>query len=489
MKINIPSSQGGLNLKDSLDVMEPRYAIQMDNVIPDTNRDVVRGGCRKVSSNPAKTFISFDGATPSSLIVANEGVLSKVNDDGTFTEVAKGFSSDNWQSVHFTDASGRVNMIAVNGADKVQRFYNDESGVLTHEEAFEVEGLHSPAVFKNRLYFAQGMNVKYAGVDSIDGEIKDFPVGAIFASGGEICALADWTQDAGEGMDDLFVILTDKGEVAVYSGTSPEATDWSLTGVFRISKPIGKNCLIKYGGDLVVITEGGYFPLSEVLSQDRANSVPVSDKINPIVEGKDFNARWGVYYYPRGGWIFVNAPSKDTGYSHEQHVLNIKTGGWCRFAGWDAQDFCVFDDNLYFCNENGVYLADTGNTDDGKKITYYLQKAYSSLGVESIKQVVMLKERVNAKGNYNAATRLGVDFALQDESTKLFRVGNTQTYWDSAIWDVSFWTNEARITQTKSTIFSKYGDFISVGVLGQTADALEFYSIQAKLKVGNGEVW
>ena len=333
------------------------------------------------------------------------------------------------------------------------------------------------------------MNVKYAGVDSIAGEIKDFPVGAIFASGGEICALADWTQDAGEGMDDLLVILTNKGEVAVYSGTSPEATDWSLTGVFRISKPIGKNCLIKYGGDLVVITEGGYFPLSEVLSQDRANAVPVSDKINPIVEGKDFNARWGVYYYPRGGWIFVNAPSKDTGYSHEQHVLNIKTGGWCRFAGWDAQDFCVFDDNLYFCNENGVYLADTGNTDDGKKITYYLQKAYSSLGVESIKQVVQLKERVNAKGNYNAATRLGVDFALQDESTKLFRVGNTQTYWDSAIWDVSFWTNEARITQTKSTIFSKYGDFISVGVLGQTADALEFYSIQAKLKVGNGEVW
>lgn len=489
MKINIPTSQGGLNLKDSLDVMEPRYAIQMDNVIPDTNRDVVRGGCKKISSGAGSTFLSFDGANPTALMVANGGVLSKLNNDGSLSEISGGYANDNWQSVHFTDASGRVNLIAVNGADKVQRFYNDESENLTHEESFEVLGLHSPAVFKNRLYFAHEMNVKYAGVDSIAGEMKDFPVGAIFANGGKICALADWTQDAGEGMDDLLVILTDKGEVAVYSGTSPEATDWTLTGVFRISKPIGRNCLIKYGGDLVVITESGYFPLSEVLSQDRANSVPVSDKINPIVEGKDFNARWGVYYYPRGGWILVNAPSKDTGYSHEQHVLNIKTGGWCRFVGWEAKDFCVYNDDLYFCNENGIFLADNGTTDDGKKITYYLQKAYSALGIDGIKQVVQLKERVNAKGNYTAGTRLGVDFVLQDESTRLFRVGNTQTYWDSAIWDVSFWSNESRISQAKATIFSKYGDFISVGVLGQTAESLEFYSTQAKLKVGRGEAW
>ena len=60
MIVNIPSSQGGLNLKDSLDAMDIRYAIQMDNILPDTNRDVLRGGCVQISTMSTNRLMTYN---------------------------------------------------------------------------------------------------------------------------------------------------------------------------------------------------------------------------------------------------------------------------------------------------------------------------------------------------------------------------------------------------------------------------------------------
>ena len=507
MKINIPSSQGGLNLKDSLDAMEPRYAIQMDNIIPDTNRDVLRNGFELVNNNPAACIMAHREQGNMALLTANGGSVYHVVGN-TRTELGSGFSSDDWQYCSFTDGGGTVNTIMTNGAaaDNVQRVYEDyigdESGsgsgadigvsALVMTSAYNnAVNLIAPCCFKNRVYFAEKntLKIKYAASQAIAGNLTDLNLGSLFKMGGRIVNIATWTQDGGNGMDDLLCIFTSEGEVAVYSGTSPEATDWSLTGVFMISKPIGLNCTCKIGGDLVVITQGGYFPLSQVLSTDRANRCEVSDKINPIVIGKNFAANWSVTWYPKKGWVIINAPSTDTGYSYEQHVYNNKTGGWCRFVGMDALSWVELNDNLYFCNANGVFQADKGETDNGEKITYYLQKAYSQYELPQIKQVLLVKERNRTEGQEYIGTRIGVDFLIQDPYSRMVPLEGTQTLWDVAIWDKDFWSNETPLIQLKSPIFSTYGDFISVGILGQSSHSLEFYGLEAKIKVGTGDVW
>lgn len=492
MIVNIPSSQGGLNLKDSLDAMDARYAIQMDNIIPDTNRDTLRKGCRQISTFSANTLLTFNKKGSEALICADNGSLYSLNTNGTRTLLASGFNSDNWQYCSFTDGSGNINTILTNGStDNVQRIYMNGATLTCASAYTSATSLISPCSFKNRMYFAvaDSLAIKYSAVQAINGALSDFNFGSIFKQGGRIVALANWTQNASQGMANLFCILTSEGEVAVYSGTSPAETDWALTGIFRISKPIGKNCVCQLGGDIVVITQDGYYPLSEVLSQDRANRVAISDKINPIVKGRDFNKTWGVYWYGKEGWLMVNAPSIDTGYQYEQHVLNTNTGGWCRFTGWDAFNFAELADNLYFCNGKGIFQADYGTTDAGKKITYYLQKAYTQLDIPEIKQVLLVRERNKTLGQEIIGTRIGVDFKLEDASSRLVQLEGTQTYWDVAIWDVSYWSDERPITQLKSPIFSSFGNFISVGVLGQTAKSLEFYGLQAKIKVGTGDTW
>lgn len=491
MIVNIPSSQGGLNLKDSLDAMDIRYAIQMDNILPDTNRDVLRGGCKQITTMSANTLMTFNKKGKETLLCAIDGYVYKMNADTTRTVLQSGFAGDAWQYCSFTDGGGNVNTILTNGVDNVQRVY-DNAGTLTMVSAYNsATSLNSPCAYKNRMYFAVNdtLTYKYSGIQEIAGNLKTEDLSSIFKQGGRIVNIAVWTQNAGTGMANLICFFTSEGEVAVYNGLSPEADDWELVGVFRISKPIGLNCTCQLGGDIIVITQDGFLPLSEVLSQDRANKVEISDKINPIVEGKNFNAIWGIYWYSKRGWLIINAPSKDTGYSHEQIVLVRNTGGWCRFTGWDAFSFATLNDNLYFCNGTGIYQADIGTSDNGKKITYYLQKAYSQLDIPEVKQVLLVKERNTTLGQETIGTRIGVDFKLEDSHSRLVQLEGTQTKWDVAIWDESFWSTERPITQLKTPIFSNFGNFISLGVLGQSKNSLEFYGLQVKIKTGKGDTW
>lgn len=490
MKINIPSSQGGLNLKDSLDAMAPQYAIQMDNIIPDTNRDVLRNGYVPVSDTGAACLMAHKEKGYETLLCADDGKIYSLIDGG-LTQLASGLSGNAWQYSSFTDASGRVNTILTNGIDSVQRAYIDNNALTVASAYNSSTLLICPCAFKNRMYFAvkNTLTVKYADSQAIAGDLTELNLGSLFKFGGSIVAIADWTQDAGAGMDDLLCIFTSEGEVAVFSGTSPEADDWAMTGVFHISKPIGINCTCKIGGDLAVITQGGYFPLSQVLSQDRANRCEISDKINPIVMGKDFTKNWMPLWYAKKGWLLINAPSEQTGYEYEQHVLNTKTSGWCRFVGWDSESWVELNDNIYFCNSDGIFQADYGETDNGDKITYYLQKAYSTYNIPDIKQVLLIKERNKTLGQAYIGTRIGVDFVLEDPYAHLVPLNGSQALWDVALWDKSFWSSERPITQMKSPIFSNFGDFISVGILGQSANRLEFYGLEAKIKVGKGDTW
>lgn len=474
---------------DSLDAMEPRYAIQMDNIIPDTNRDVLRNGYILYNEHPANCLLAHREKGEEALLAAADGKINIVGED--WTELGDEFTSDKWQYTSFTDGGGTVNTILTNGIDNVQRIYV-YGGSLTIVPAFtDATDLICPCAFKNRMYFAvkNTLNLKYGDTQAIDGTLDDYELGSLFKFGGHIVSVADWTQDAGLGMDDLLCVFTSEGEVAVFSGTNPTAADWQLHGIFRISKPIGINCTCEVGGDLVVLTEGGYFPLSEVLSQDRANKCNISDKINPIVLGKDFTKNWMPLWYAKKGWMIINAPSEETGYQYEQHVLNFKTGGWCRFVGWDALSWVELNDNIYFCNANGIFQADRGTTDNGQKITYYMQKAYSTYGMEQVKQVLLVKERNRTLGQDQIGTRIGVDFLLEDPYAQTIQMQGTQTMWDVAIWDESFWSTESPIAQLKSPIFSNFGDFISVGVLGQSANSLEFFGLEAKIKVGTGDTW
>ena len=484
---NLPSSSGGLNLRDSLDIMDARDCIQMDNIIPDNGSDKVRPGYVSLSTQASNTLIPYGN---SGLLSADGGIVHRIDTvTGVSTELKNTLLSDDWVHTSFTDGAGNIYTFIANGVDVAQRY----NGSTLTDVGFTIPvgvKLDSPLSFKNRLYFVDEgtFNIYYGGVQSISGALTKFSVSSFFKRGGSIVALANWTQDAGFGMDDLFAIFSSEGEVLVYTGLSPADSNWSLRGLFQISSPIGKRCVERMGGDLLITTQQGYFPLSEVLSQDRANKVSVSDKINPVVLGKDFTKRWCIHWYSKAGWVIINAPSSTTGYQYEQHVMNIRTGSWCRFVGMDALDWAVVGDQLFFCNQSGIFEANKGTKDNGGYVTYYKQMAYNKFDSDMPKQALRIKPRYNTNNNIDFYKRVNVDFKQGSLTRVQTSVTGNVSLWDEAIWDVSFWSSENQINSFKASIYSTVGTYLSIGIWGQTSEELEFYSMGLLLKAGNGDI-
>ncbi len=501
MIVEIPTAQRGLNIKDNLDQMSIEYSFQMDNIIPEETADRVRKGSEKISTKATETLIGFNVVPNQAVLGANDNSIYSINlGNGTTTNLNTGFTSSDWIQSYFTDGAGNSNVFVCNGEDTPQRIFND--GTLQSVDfgftvptgsgsGLDLQDLNYPLNFKNRMYFVEKetSNLYYGDVQAISGELTQFSVAGFVNDGGSISAIANWTQDAGQGVDNLLAIFTTEGEVLIYQGTSPEASDWQLRGNYRISRPIGRRNNTSLGGDLIVITEQGYLPLSVVLNQDRANRVNISDKINPIVKGKDFTKNWSIHWFSKEGWILINAPSSTSRYKYEQHIYNSQTGGWCRFVGMDALNWLAQEDRLFYCSSTGIYEANVNSTDNGESITYINQRAYSKLNGERLKQPLRIKPRYKSiGGQLDSNVRYGIDFKLGLKQTLVSTGSGISSYWDESIWDESFWSDENVVEQFKSTSYSRGGYYVSVGVFGETSVDLEFYSTELLYRRGNGDI-
>src|SRR5262249_13609023 len=109
------------------------------------------------------------------------------------------------------------------------------------------------------------------------------PIGNLYRLGGNLVAGTSWTQDAGDGPDDLLALVTTEGQLAIYAGTDPSsASSWSLIGVWYVGRPMGRRCFFPFGADVGLITENGVFALSILLRSGTVNfDKALSRKIQP----------------------------------------------------------------------------------------------------------------------------------------------------------------------------------------------------------------
>ena len=251
-------------------------------------------------------------------------------------------------------------------------------------------------------------------------------------------AIASWTQDGGQGIDDLTVFITSEGEAAVYRGSDPgDADDWELKGVFRMSRPIGYRCLLPYQGDVVIISEDGYIPLSKALPMEQANAsqIAFSDKIRGLVLDRTRNNKgkegWQGIIYGRGGYALFNVPVNQ---QFEQHVINTNTGAWCRFTNIRALCWGLFQGRLYFGGEDGVYLFDEGYSDNKVHIFGKIAQAYTNLGNGNLKKIQMINPRTKSSTKYALVVYANVDFDDKDKAYAENIGYSGMTKWNAAAW-------------------------------------------------------
>ena len=445
----VPAPLGGLNTRDSVDMVPPTEAISLDNFFPARSHVQVRNGYEEhVTGLPStvQSLMIFNSGTASTMFAASGTAVYNVTSSGSVgSAVITSLSNAQFQWVNMTTAGGSFLFIC-NGAD-APRHWNGSAWATPTLSGVTATNIVNVTIYKERLFFVfnDSLTFGYLGVNAVAGSVSEFNLGSVFSLGGQLQAIGTWTRDGGAGPEDNALFWTDQGEMAMYSGTDPsDAAKWSLVGVYRVGRPIGRRCILNVGSDCYLITENGVLPMTQVLGTgEAAPNRAISDKISltynqsVVTYGSTFG--WEGALYPRGGYALFNAPSSGAG-NFVQYVINLETGAWSRFTNQNAYTWAVFNSDIYFGGNTKVLKADTGLADDGETIDATAKTAFIYFGERRGPTRYTAIRPVMASENALAVS-IGFDVDYRDGTATLTPTTGTSegATWDVAPWDTSSW--------------------------------------------------
>lgn len=454
--ISRPAPVKGWNARDPIGAMKPDEAIILDNWFPSATdvmqrkgrEDHVTGISGQVESlmaynTPAGTQTLFGAAGTAFYDVTSAGAVGAA--------VVSSLTNARWQHVNFTNSSGTSYLCCFNGTDSPRYWDNSTWLTITGVSTPAITGLTtsdivSAALHKRRMWLVLKDSLKawYLPVDAVGGAAAALDLSGIAQKGGYIMAIGSWTLDAGAGVDDFWVAVTSEGEVIVYQGTDPSAgSTWAIKGVWYIGEPIGRRCLVKYGGDLLLVLVNGVFPLSKALMTETIDpAVAITDRIGPAMtsaaQSYAANYGWQILPYPNADMLLLNVPITE-GADQHQYVMNSKTGAWCRFKEWDANCFELLNGSLYYGGNGVVKKAWSGFDDDDTNIVAEAKTAFDYFKDRSKKSYKMAKPYIRSNGSPTIELGINVDFEDGDTIGTLTFTAVTTALWGVSLWGVGLW--------------------------------------------------
>ena len=318
------------------------------------------------------TWVTLDGTPPANWLNNTAyAVNAKVTDaaDGSRWKCAVA----NTSAAAGTFADDRIARPTFWTADP---FASDGTSWITGPpESSVVNGHNLTYVWKYRghLYFIEGgtMNAWYLPINAVGGTLQMIPLAGAATKGGKLLAGFTWSLDAGDGIDDKCVFMTDQGELLIFTGSDPSTiANWRQEGRYQTSVPLGMNAHIAVGGDVMIATVDGIIPISASITKDsmQLELAAITRAIKPMWRDM-VNARrtypWTLCKFDEYGGMFVTYPGGNAG-SWYCGVVNIATGAWARYVGWDAMCFCRLRSDMFFGTQTGkIMQADRTGYDDG----------------------------------------------------------------------------------------------------------------------------
>jgi len=456
--VSLPAPVGGWNARDSLADMAEDDAVTLENLFPGTTSCVLRSGYSEHStgySTQVETLMAYSGGATNKLLAISGGSVYDASAAGAIGAAQlSSLSNSRWQYINVATPGG--NFIEMcNGTDSVYTYdgttWTDQSGNITGVTSSNLININA---HKNRVWFIEENTLKawYLPVQSISGAAAALDLSSFCTRGGYLMAMGTWTIDAGYGVDDLAVFITSNGEILVYRGTDPSsASTWALVGVWWVGSPVGRRCFVKYAGDIIVITQDGLVPLSGALQSSRTNPrVSLTDKIQSVMStavvdyGTNFG--WQVIPFPRQDMLILNVPVT-TGNSQQQYVMNGITKSWCKFTGWNANCFEIYENDLYFGGSDYVAKAWDTAEDNGGTITMDGLQAFNYFGSRGqLKRFTMLRPMLLINSTQQVNANINVDFDQTAPVSSISTVTFGGSVWDTAQWDSALWSSTLTVS-------------------------------------------
>lgn len=483
--ISYPAPVRGIVLTEPLAAPQPASASVLDNGFPTATTIRVRGGSTRHATldGPVESLFSyrsggtrkFFGATINDVFEITAPASPTVTPTPDITGQTNGYYS----SIPFTTAAGQF-LYILNGSDDAQLYdgtnWEPINGGSTPVSITNVATnlLTQGCAYRNRLFFVQrnSMDIWYPEVGALGGALNKITMQGIYRQGGAVLFVATWSLDAGDGIDDKFAAVSTEGEIAVFEGSNPsDANDWTLVGVYEGAKPLGKNAWLRVGGDLLILTDVGIIPLTQIINKDPAalSMSAVSRNIEPVwrTEAAKRTRPWEMVKSTNGNIGLVNFPVTTTLDEPYCYVVNLETGAWGRYTGWDTRCLHVFNELPYFgTNDGRVLLGENGGNDDGEPYRFYCAGAFDQMGAPgALKTVHQGRSSFLAASPFNP--RLGASVNYQQNPAAA--PGSPPNYevdeWDVGLWDEALW--DSGTTTSPSMIWD---------VIGRTGVSISWHS-------------
>jgi hypothetical protein len=415
--VSIPSPYGGLNFREDITALQPNEARVLENFFPSSGTTQLRPGYElfgtSLGSGETKTLSAYVGPSSTKLIAGGNGKLFDVTSSGSGTQIKTGLTEDRWQTQCYNG-----HLFLANGVDAPL----DYDGSTVNTTAWSGSGLTNSnlvnvALVRNRLWFCENnkADVWYGPIGGVTGTLTKFQLSQI-ASGGYCVAIGSWSRDSGDGADDFTVFVMSTGEILIYQGDP--ATTFSLQGKYAGAVPVGRQCLFKVGGELVVITRLGLLPISAAVSAPSRDGTQALDlsQLEPwgkiasaiVSDAKLDGGNAGWHGKLHEGVVYINVP-QSPGVLSKQYVLNTRVGAWTTYRAWNGSAFESFNNDLYFGAQKGGTVNLVGApSDNGDDITAKANGAFSlPSGPSKTNLFTAIRPKLQANGSVSGL--IGVD--------------------------------------------------------------------------------
>lgn len=473
----VPAPVGGWDAVSPLADMPADRAITLTNFFPQPGYVELRRGhyihAGNMGSGPVESLMAYNGATPATsklFACANTSIYDVTTGSPSSADVA-GLTNNRWQYINFSTSAGKY-LWCCNGYDD-PRHYNGSAWAAPSLSVttFSASDIVHVNAHKQRIWviFRDSTTAGYLAASSIAGTVTNFPLGSYLTKGGHLVAMATWTIDGGDGVDDKAVFISSEGQCIVFSGDDPSSsTTWGLQGVYNLGPPIGRRCFTQVAGDLALVNVDGVLPLSRALNVDRsaAPQIAITARINSAMNAasRDYknNFGWEVTPYQAGTMAILNVPLQQ-GSEQQQYVMNTLTGAWCQFTGQNANCWAVFNNRLYFGgNDGNVCRADVGSIDVDSIITGSGQTAYSYFGSAGQQKLFgMAQPLLTTSSSARPAVGISTDFKDNADLGTPTAAETSDAVYDSAIYDTDVYAVESR-SLADWTGLSGYGQCASI---------------------------
>jgi hypothetical protein len=474
---------GGLNYRSNFIDFPITDAYLLDNLIPRTNGlEVRKGWAHWVTevdqfAGEVRSLMVFNGGNS-----ANSRLFCSPSGDGkiynitlpetppvvSLTPTTNSLRAGEWYDTHYTTEAGNYLCVCSAGAGyftySVVDGWVDRSALITFPvgDTTTAKDFAFIWTWKNRIWFLKNNSstAYYLPLTSIQGAVKKFDFGQQLTLGGSLSFGSNWTYDAGNGIDDSLVLVSEQGELLIYQGTDPDvAASFQLKGLWYIGQvPVGRRGFCAHGGSLLILCTYGLITMEDVIAgritaTDIASGVAgkinqslatrISDRLNEYY--------WHITIYPKDALAVLGTPIYLNELNTYQEMgMNSITNAWCTFTGMDILCSVIWQGKYLFgTRTGGVKLGFHGGQDattvlgdvDGLDITGRFQNGFDAFQTPNQNKRML---RIKA---YGLVSRTGLTFLARFQPE--YSLGDdiyappvdtrVLPFWDRAIWDEAIW--------------------------------------------------